>query len=347
MKPVAPVTKYFMSLPHARQTAVIGPGSETISAWRRGGTPSRGKRSRARRGSRSTAAWIVSRTCSDSSNTVARSSAASGRARTGRSARRTRSATWTAAAPRPTHPSAGKVGVIGKYGAPIRRASSRDSAELRIDLLRPDDRDRDDRRAGAQRDLDEAAAPEPLQPVALGERLAGALRPLREDHHQVPLLEQPDRVVGRGDDPPTRRMNALTHGSRNAQSSTMKRGCRGSGWFFRIATLIIVASQGSTPAWLATSSARSVRRDVLHAGRRHPPPAVVHELEERIDDLDELLVEAPLVLRVLTAQAGGTLARRRGRIEATAAPRGLEVAAVGEDRTDEASLTCVGRLSDR
>ena len=52
-------------------------------------------------------------------------------------------------------------------------------------------------------------------------------------------------------------MNALAHGSRNAQSSTMNRGCRGSGWFFRIATLIIVASQGSTPAWFATSSARS------------------------------------------------------------------------------------------
>src|SRR5215212_7675917 len=51
-------------------------------------------------------------------------------------------------------------------------------AQLGIDLLRPDDRDRHDRDARAERDLDEAAAAEPLQPVALGEGLAGPLRAL-------------------------------------------------------------------------------------------------------------------------------------------------------------------------
>ena len=57
--------------------------------------------------------------------------------------------------------------------------------------------------------------------------------------------------------PPTRRMNQDRYGSPKAQSRTMNRGHRGSGWSFMIATVIIVASNGnSEPAWFATNSAR-------------------------------------------------------------------------------------------
>ena len=52
-------------------------------------------------------------------------------------------------------------------------------------------------------------------------------------------------------------MNQDRNGNTNAQSRTMKRGHRGSGWRFMIAVVIIVASNGnSDPAWLATSRAR-------------------------------------------------------------------------------------------
>ena len=71
-------------------------------------------------------------------------------------------------------------------------------AELRVDLLAAHHGHRHDRRAGAQRQLHEAAAPEALQPVALGEGLAGALDALGEHGHELVLLQQPQRVVGRG-----------------------------------------------------------------------------------------------------------------------------------------------------
>src|SRR6478609_8545845 len=78
-------------------------------------------------------------------------------------------------------------------GADRARRESR-LRHLRIDLLAADHGDGDDRRARAQRDLDEAAAPEALQPVALGERLARSLRALGEDGHELVLLQQPRRV---------------------------------------------------------------------------------------------------------------------------------------------------------
>jgi len=57
--------------------------------------------------------------------------------------------------------------------------------------------------------------------------------------------------------PPTRRMKVETNGREKAQSSTMKRGQRGSGCSFIRAMVIIDASNGKIePAWLATSSAR-------------------------------------------------------------------------------------------
>src|ERR671926_261245 len=100
----------------------------------------------------------------------------------------------------PSGPSHGKVGVTGKYGAPISRAIAGSSGQLRVDLLASDHGDRHDRSAGAQRDLCKPAAPEALEPVTLAKRLARALRALREDSHELLLLEQPLGVAGGGDD---------------------------------------------------------------------------------------------------------------------------------------------------
>ena len=68
-------------------------------------------------------------------------------------------------------------------------------------LLGAHDRDRDDRHAGAHRDLDEAAAPEAAQLVALAVLLAGPLGALGEHEHELFfVVQQPVRVVGvRGD----------------------------------------------------------------------------------------------------------------------------------------------------
>src|ERR671926_1313910 len=143
---------------------------------------------------------MVSRTRSDSSKTSARSSAASGPypdVETGsQNSIRHREGSGTT----PSGPSHGKVGVTGKYGAPVSRAIAGSSGQLRVDLLASDHGDRHDRSAGAQRDLCKPAAPEALEPVTLAKRLARALRALREDSHELLLLEQPLGVAGGGDD---------------------------------------------------------------------------------------------------------------------------------------------------
>src|SRR6266508_1314809 len=67
--------------------------------------------------------------------------------------------------------------------------------ELGIDLLRSDYRDRNDRRARAQRHLDEASAAEALQPVALREGLARSAHPFGEHHPPLIGLQQARGVV--------------------------------------------------------------------------------------------------------------------------------------------------------
>jgi hypothetical protein len=60
--------------------------------------------------------------------------------------------------------------------------------EDRRGLLGPDDGHRNDRRAGAHRGLDEAAAAEAAQAVAVLVELLAALAALREDEHELPLV---------------------------------------------------------------------------------------------------------------------------------------------------------------
>ena len=91
--------------------------------------------------------------------------------------------------------------VIGKYGMFSSVGEPPALEQDRHRLLGADDRDRDDRHAGAHRDLDEAAAPEAVQLVALAEVLAGALGAFGEHERELlVVVQQPVRVVGvRGD----------------------------------------------------------------------------------------------------------------------------------------------------
>src|SRR5512138_460419 len=71
-------------------------------------------------------------------------------------------------------------------------------AEHRCGFFGTDDGDRNDRRAGAQRELDEAAAPEPLQAVAILPQLAHAFFPLGEHGDELAFLQQALGVFGIG-----------------------------------------------------------------------------------------------------------------------------------------------------
>ena len=137
------------------------------------------------------------------------------------------------------------------------RARAGRVGDLGVDLLRADDRHRDDRRARPERHLDESAAAETLQPVALREWLAGALHPLGNTITSSSRSSSDVALWGEAGTPPTLRMKAEMNGSTNAQSRTMNRGQRGSGCSRITAMVIIDASNGnSEPAWFATSSPR-------------------------------------------------------------------------------------------
>ena len=91
--------------------------------------------------------------------------------------------------------------VTGKYGRPSSFGERGALEQDRHRLLGADHRDRDDRHARAHRDLDEAAAPEAAQLVALAEALARCpWCPRGTRARAVLLVQQPVRVVGvRGD----------------------------------------------------------------------------------------------------------------------------------------------------
>src|SRR3954470_17703087 len=81
---------------------------------------------------------------------------------------------------------------VEQAGQPLQ---GRQLGEDRRGLLGPHDRDGDQRRAGAHRSLDEAAAPEAAQLVAVLVELLGTLAALGEDEHELALVvEQPVHV---------------------------------------------------------------------------------------------------------------------------------------------------------
>ena len=79
--------------------------------------------------------------------------------------------------------------------SPVSRCSAGELGEDRRRLLGADDAHRHELRLGPHRRLDEAAAPEAPQAVAVLEELLGALAPLGEDEHELALVvEQPVHV---------------------------------------------------------------------------------------------------------------------------------------------------------
>src|SRR4051794_22084200 len=175
--------------------------------------------------------------------------------------------------------------------------------DLRVDLLAAHDGDRHDRRTGAQRYLDEAAAAEALQSVTVPEVLAGSLHALGEDGDELVLLEQADRVV-------RRRGNRADLAQRNRHERQLERPVQDEE--ARIARQRVLLEQRDRhhrpvprqdPSVVRDEKRAAVRGNVLRAGRGHAPPALVHELEQRVRGLREPLVETPLVLAVIAAQA--------------------------------------------
>ena len=182
----------------------------------------------------------------------------------------------------PSGPSSGKVGVIGKYGSAEQPGQRLGVADHRVDLLGPDDRARDDRRAGAQRGRDEPAAAEALQLVALAERLADALEALRP--HPDELARRPAAARRRRCRPgccrPCGRAAPTTGSGRPGRRRACRR-CRWAGWWSSRASAVISASSGSVPEWLATTSAPPVVRHVLEAARLDPEPVAVERPQRR------------------------------------------------------------------
>ena len=87
-----------------------------------------------------------------------------------------------------------------------RRYGKAESASQRFDVeedrrlvVAPDERHRNDRRARAQRVLDEAHA-KLLESIAVCDRLAHSLDAFREDQQQLSFLEQLVEVLARSDD---------------------------------------------------------------------------------------------------------------------------------------------------
>ena len=156
-------------------------------------------------------------------------------------------------------------------------------ADLRVDLLAADHGHRHDRRAGAQRDLDEPAAAEALQPVAIAEGLARALHALGEHRHQLVLLQQAHRVVRRCD-----HTAHLAHEERHVGQVERPVEHQEA----RVARKRVLAEDrdahhrrvpGHDAGVVGREQGATVRGHVLEAAHLDPPPAVVHELEERED----------------------------------------------------------------
>ena len=102
----------------------------------------------------------------------------------------------------PERPEGEQVGRDREVGEAEGAGHRREPQHDRHRLLGADHGDRDDRHAGPHGDLDEAAAPEAAELVAVGERLRRSLGALGEDQRQLPLvLQEPVGVGGTGGHP--------------------------------------------------------------------------------------------------------------------------------------------------
>ena len=209
------------------------------------------------------------------------------RARAGRpaAARRRRSASARA-------PAAPAAAAAGAAGAPTRAMHA-------VGEPGPagDERAGDDRRAAAQRELDEAAVPEALEAIAPRVARPGPAPALGEAQHQVPLGEQALGVAGRrghAAEPAQRR-----RGQRQLERAAVDEEAR------RVVGAHVVAAQRGgehrrvprlAAGLVGDDQGRAAGRDVLEAVGAHAPPARVERVEQRRRGAGEVGVEAPVVL---------------------------------------------------
>ena len=212
-----------------------------------------------------------------------------------------------------------------------------------MDLLAAHHRDRDDRRTGAQRDLHEAAAPEPLHAVAVAVALAGALHALREHRYELLLLEQPDRVEGRRWHTAqlAHRHRYVGELERPVQDEEARRAREGVLAHERDAHHHRVPRHD--PRVVGHEQGPAVRRHALDALGLHSPPVVEHELEQGQGGLGELLIETPVVFVVAAAepphdrvQAVAGVARQRQRGAAERRHHAVAGVEAGAQRAQEA-----------
>ena len=180
-------------------------------------------------------------------------------------------------------------------------AEGRKVGEHRVDLLAADDADRDDRAAGAQRQLDKTTAAEPPQPVALAVGLAGSLDTLGKDEHQLVAVQQSLRVVrmsqgvaGAAEEP--RRHRDAEEGVEDQRPRVSRRRMVGVDRSADHRPVVgqharVVGHQQGAPS----------AGHVLETDRPHSPVVPVQPGEEGHQGLGPLAVEAELVDLVVAA----------------------------------------------
>src|SRR6266540_3527889 len=169
------------------------------------------------------------------------------------------------------------------------------AGDARRGLLAADDRARDDRRARTERDLHEAAAPEPHERVAIAPRLAGAGAPLGEDAEEV----------ARGEDS-IRRVRARPDGSRADRGGAEDRDLalavveeRAQLAVGRVLAPERVPEHERVP-WHDPGVVRDddggpLRRDRLDTADLRSPPGRVEELDDGLEPLGEPRIHAERV----------------------------------------------------
>ena len=259
--------------------------------------------------------WIVSRTWSVRSKTSIGSSAAPG----------PRSAVSTGAPNSmihllgngisPSGPSNGQVGRDRRVGRPEQPGHGLHVADDRVDLLGADDGARDDRRAGAQGSRDEPATAEPLELVALAERLADPLEALGPDAAQLAVGEQP-LGVGVGGERGARLAGDLTDHRR------LEHQVRPEHAQVPVGRVLVVdghlGHQGvhrDRAGVVGHDEATTGRRDVVDATHLDPEPRAVERAQHgEVEVPGEVLVEAELVHGVVAGDAATDVGQHRGEV---------------------------------
>ncbi len=188
-----------------------------------------------------------------------------------------------------------RYGLAERSGIPSRSASQ-PAREMPGDASSlPDDGARDDGRARAERDADEAAAAEALDAVTVAPGLAGPGAPLREDADQAAVRQDPvGRLRGRAD--PAQPDREPAHQRQVALAVVEERAEVAAG---RVIAPERVAQHQRVPGHQAgvvrDHQRRAGRRHVVDGAHRGPPPGGVEQLDQRRGPLDQPRVHAVAV----------------------------------------------------